>query len=193
MARVPGYDFMVLLTYTPRANSVARGYEDWLRRVDNPFFNATDGVQHYSNWKIAGGAHPQMGTHFDFLGIDGLGSLDEVMNGERLNGFRKEWRRLWGVDPEGTPGVNAQAYLCERIAKTPRPGWGNQALVVPESTANQRLDGFDTWRVRKSLRKTTLGFPEFHVGFASDPAAFADLKRKHAARGAVAGDLVAAP
>ena len=45
-------DTMVFLAYTPRSDNVLRGYEDFLRKVDNPFFNAQPGVAHYSNWKF---------------------------------------------------------------------------------------------------------------------------------------------
>ena len=35
---------MCLLTYTPRADSASRGYDDWLRSIDNPFFNGIPGI-----------------------------------------------------------------------------------------------------------------------------------------------------
>lgn len=30
---------LILLVYTPREDSNARGYEAWLQEIDNPFFN----------------------------------------------------------------------------------------------------------------------------------------------------------
>ena len=87
---------MLLITYALREGSEARGYDDWLRRVDNPFFNAQPGVFHYTNWKLGGGPNPfAPRTHVDFLGMAGEESLDPVLNAPELNRFRNEWRRLW--------------------------------------------------------------------------------------------------
>ena len=43
---------MLVVTYTPRADSASRGYEQWLRDVDNPFFSAQPGIVLYENWKV---------------------------------------------------------------------------------------------------------------------------------------------
>src|SRR5438477_577884 len=47
------FDHAVFLTYTLPEDALARGYENWLRDVDNPFFNAIPGVGRYENWRIA--------------------------------------------------------------------------------------------------------------------------------------------
>ena len=114
------FDFMLLITYSVRADADARGYDDWLRRVDNPFFNKAAGIAHYSNWKVAAGTnHFAPATHFDFLGLDSLESLDQVWNDPELNRFRHEWRKLWGVADVSDPAANSQTYLCTRATRTP--------------------------------------------------------------------------
>ncbi len=53
MSQVIGpYDAMSLITYTPRADSNDRGYEQWLIDVDNPFFNGSPVCVRYTNWKV---------------------------------------------------------------------------------------------------------------------------------------------
>lgn len=75
-------DAMVFLPYTPRADADARGYDDWLREVDNPFFNAVPGIVHYSNWKVVGLAKTAAFSHFDFM----YGCAAAMLAGSR-------WRR----------------------------------------------------------------------------------------------------
>lgn len=158
------YDVMLLITYSVRHDAEARGYDDWLRQVDNPFFNAAGGVAHYSNWKIAGDVNPfAPNTHFDFLAMTGRESLDRVWNDPELNRFRDNWRRLWGVADPSDPAANSQTYLCERISVADMP-WDDHLALVPASVGD-RMTGWDTWRVVSSLRDTTLGFDAFHVRF----------------------------
>ena len=46
---------MILITYNVREGAEADGYEQWLRDIDNPFFNSVPGIRHYTNWKVVEG------------------------------------------------------------------------------------------------------------------------------------------
>jgi hypothetical protein len=186
--RARAFDFMLLVTYTIREGSEERGYDDWLRRVDNPFFNASPGVFHYSNWKVTGGVnHFAPKTHFDFLGMTDMASLDLVWNGPELNRFRHEWRLLWGVADPTDYAANSQAYLCERVA-TATMNAGAHVELIPGAAGETRA-GWDTWRVMRSLRDTRLGFDGFHVRFGAAPSASAGAGEG----GALQGHCIAAP
>ena len=89
---------MVFLVYTPRADSAGRGYEDFLRGVDNPFFNAQPGIQHYSNWKLLEGAARNPGfSHFDFMLLDERAAPQAVFGSQVVQKFTAEWTAQWGA------------------------------------------------------------------------------------------------
>ena len=48
-------DAMIVIVYAIRPDAAPDEYEDWVRRVDGPFFNAAPGIAQYVNWKLAGG------------------------------------------------------------------------------------------------------------------------------------------
>lgn len=89
------YTTMVLLTYTPGSDVESKGYDDWLRQIDNPFFNTIPGIAHYSNWKVLEGADAPF-THFDLLGLDGPDAVDKVWFNADLDTFRDGWVAKWG-------------------------------------------------------------------------------------------------
>ena len=179
---------MLVITYAIRADAQARGYDDWLRRVDNPFFNAAAGMAHYSNWVVAGGSNPfAPNTHFDFVGMDSMASLDQVWNDPELNRFRKEWRRLWGVT-DGDPAASIQTCLCERRHATAME-WSDRLAFLP--AASDAMAGWDTWRAIRTLRGTGIGFDRFHVRFLGAQDEFERLGA--AAGGAVFATCIASP
>lgn len=111
---------MLLLTYTPREDVDLVEYHEWLRRVDNPFFNSRPAVKHYTNWRVV---EHKLGsatfTHFDLLYIEGLDSYDKVFGDQAVEAFAREWVRKWGRIPDPDHPDQAQNYqvlLCERIA-----------------------------------------------------------------------------
>ena len=188
--RTRAYPMMLFVTYSIRDGSEEKGYDTWLRRVDNPFFNAQPGVFHYSNWKIAGGANPfEPRTHFDFLGMTGEESFDPVWNAPEFNRFRNVWRHLWGVAPIADKAGNSQTYLCERTAKAEMP-WGEFSVLLP-APAGETLPGWDTWRVLRNIRGPELPFTAFHVRFVARRAEFEALAAKHDR--AMLATLIAAP
>jgi len=111
---------MVLLTYTPREDVSLAEYHEWLRQVDNPFFNRHPGVKHYTNWRVV---EEKVGvasfTHFDLLFIEDLNGFENVFGDQAIAAFAKEWVKKWGKvpDPERSDqSVNYTAFLCEQIA-----------------------------------------------------------------------------
>ena len=65
---------MVFIAYSVPADAEHRGYSDWLRRIDNPFFNAVQGMGHYANWRLTGPA-PFPWDYFDYMAIARTGDL----------------------------------------------------------------------------------------------------------------------
>ena len=125
---------MCLLTYTPRADSASRGYEDWLRAVDNPFFNAIPGIVRYENWKVH---TPVLNTlpfaYFDLMYIHGREGIDKVWGNQELLEFAREWTRLWGIvpDPDIDQSPNYHVVICEEIAGPIVPRRTEWALFAP--------------------------------------------------------------
>ena len=110
---------MLLLTYRLGDHVDEREYEQWLRDVDNPFFNAVPGVERYANWKVLDEKLGHVAfTHYDLLEIDDLAAWEKVWGNEELQAFAKAWTDRWSVHGSGEryAGVNYQVMLCEEIA-----------------------------------------------------------------------------
>lgn len=110
----------LLLTYTPRRGTILEDYHQWLREVDNPFFNSRPTVHKYVNYRISG---PVQGnenfTHFDILEIEGEGGPNSVLGDEQIAAFARDWVRKWGAvpDPDHSDQVtNYRVSLCETVA-----------------------------------------------------------------------------
>ena len=111
-------DTMFFLTYTPRADAGALGYEDWLRAVDNPFFNAVPGIVRYENWKIhANKSGVQSFTYFDLMYIEGEAAIEKIWGNPAVAAFVEEWSEQWGRDPRAVDQqVNYHIVLCKELA-----------------------------------------------------------------------------
>ena len=179
------YYTVVLLTYTTNAGIEARAYDQWLREVDNPFFNRIPGIAHYSNWKIVdhdGGPIPF--THFDLLGLTDWDSVESVWFNTELDAFRDGWVEKWGYGPGGMPApVNCHGYLARRQG-TGKLLFRDNVLVAAGPSA---VDD-NTWRIEEALRMHwavgrapakepwrrplendgSLGFDAFRLEFSSD-------------------------
>lgn len=181
---------MIIIIYAIRPDAVAREYEDWLRRVDCPFFNAAPGVAQYVNWKVVGGRnlfapHP----YFDFLVMDGIESFDAVWLDPKLNAFRRKWRELWGATAVHDDAY-APTYLCRRVVRAEMAWTGNVAMLP--CGVDDRLAGCDTWRIERPLRGPPAPpFAAFHFRYLSDADEFARLAIGPDA--AVLGRSIAAP
>lgn len=169
---------MVLLPYTPRPDADARGYDDWLREVDNPFFNAVPGIVHYSNWKVSG---PVAGfSHFDFMFLD-PSLADGVWSNPAVVDFAAGWTRQWGTAPDAADlSVNYHSYLMRHV--TGRGDFDRRGVRLGGSASPVTRFGGSVWEVTEAM-----------VG--SSPHAFYEVAFGPATVGgdAVAGTLIAAP
>jgi hypothetical protein len=139
---------VIFIAYTVGADAEPRGYSDWLRRIDNPFFNAIPGVRCYANWRVdtvlSGG--PLAWDYFDFQGLAAEDDLERVWFNADLDGFRREWIRLWGYGRPTPLPVHAHAYLMRPTAPLPEPATGHLRLVAgtgapPAGVPVLRVDG----------------------------------------------------
>ncbi len=139
---------MLQIAYTPREDSNDRGYEEWLREIDMPFFNSVEGVIEYSNWKIVDspvGTCPF--THFDLMFIDPDVGPDKVLGNPTLQEFASGWNDLWGTHPEGTfADSGVEMYRCRVIAEPPVTTRTRHVAFItntPRADAHER--GYDEW------------------------------------------------
>ena len=148
------FDHAVFLTYTLPADAIARGYEPWLREVDNPFFNAIQGVGRYENWRIARQQTPSLGyTHFDFMFVAGEDALRQAWFDPQLDAFRKGWIGKWGYGAAAPAAVNTFAYLMRRVG-APAVRRGDRLVLRGGDVALEPGDGArETWVVERAVRK----------------------------------------
>lgn len=110
---------MLLLTYKLGKQVDHDEYENWLREVDNPFFNQVPGVVRYANWKVVNEMVGNVDfTHYDLLQIEDLDSWEKVWGNAELQAFAQAWTERWsvhGTDPKYV-GINFQVMRCEEIA-----------------------------------------------------------------------------
>lgn len=164
---------MLFLPYTPRADSDERGYDEWLRSVDNPFFNSRPGIQHYSNWKVASGNAGF--THFDILHIKPGFGPDDIWADAPLAAFAADWVRLWGVDPSGDPALNYHCHIAERSG-------GDAGAFAPQIVIDPSATIGESWTFTGSVVGTP-PWPSFGCQFGAGPVDASMLS----------GALIAAP
>jgi hypothetical protein len=136
-------NLMLLIAYTPREDSHQRGYHDWLREVDNPFFNSVEGIVHYTNWKVDRspvGASPF--THFDLLFVDPDVGVERTFGNPEVQAFASGWNDLWGTHPEGTfADSGVHVYSCSPIAEPPEVERSENILLLPYTPRPDARDG----------------------------------------------------
>ena len=100
---------MLLLTYNLGDHVDHQEYEQWLREVDNPFFNKVPGVKRYANWKVLG---EKLGTvaftHYDLLELDDLDAWERGLRESKATEICPGWTKRWsahGTDEQYT-GLN---------------------------------------------------------------------------------------
>ncbi len=180
----PDCGWMVLLPYTPRADSAARGYEGWLREVDNPFFNGVGGIAHYANWAVARTLAGEPGfTHFDLMRFRTEADIDRAWSDSSLLAFAAGWVAQWGVDPEAAdPAVNYHAHVARRVSGTPGDDPAPHFLAF-DPVATDACD--ELWEIARPI----VGVPRFQrFAIRRGPAPSADL-----APVILEGRLIAAP
>ena len=175
-------DQMVFLPYVPRADSDARGYDDWLRAVDAPFFNSVPGILHYSNWKVT---NPPAGhfTHFDFMYLDPV-LADSVWTNQDVIAFAAEWTEKWGIDPKAADlSVNYNSYKLR--LRSGQGAFDPSAVRIAGSTSDAGRFGGAVWEVEAPMVGTSATpFYEFAFGAAAGSTGPAD---------SLTGTLIAAP
>lgn len=105
---------VLFIVYRTAPDALARGYEPWLRDIDNPFFNAIPGIWHYANWKVDGDADQALFSHFDFLGLERDGDLERVWFNPDLDAFRRGWVAKWGYGPS-PKALHRYTYGARRV------------------------------------------------------------------------------
>jgi hypothetical protein len=109
---------LLLLGYDVR-EGVDRGeYEQWLRDVDCPFWNARPGVARYENWKVAEEKVGKLGfPYFDLIWLEDGASFESVFGQPEVQEFAAGWVQRWGLEPEATdPSRNFKLGTAEVVA-----------------------------------------------------------------------------
>lgn len=136
-------DHLILLTYTPRADVDERGYDDWVRDVDNPFWMGVPGIVHYTSWKIA---RPLVGevpfTHLDLMFVDGPDGFERVFGRQDAIEFAREWCDLWGATPDADDLAASNAEMRLFGPGGPEPGdWRRTDTLVASFLTPRVADG----------------------------------------------------
>jgi hypothetical protein len=180
-------DTMFLLPYTPRADADARGYDEWIQSIDNPFFNSVDGISHYSNWKVRDvlvGSVPF--THFDFMFVDRERQA-KIWSNEAVAAFANGWTEKWGVDP-GNADLSVNYHVYKLAHREGPVVFDREHVLVVFEPASPRGADASSWSVEESV----LG----KCPCASVEILFGDAARARDLNGALAaftGELIAAP
>lgn len=111
-------ELMFVLTYTPRADAAAQGYDDWLRAVDNPFFNAQPGIVRYENWKVHANKNGVASfTYLDLMYIEGEQVVEQIWGNPAIADFAQQWTDKWGRVPQAVDQqVNYHIVQCTELA-----------------------------------------------------------------------------
>jgi hypothetical protein len=151
LRRLGDAEWCIFIVYTLPETAEARGYEPWLREVDNPFFNAIPGVHHYANWKLVPPPSGLGWTHCDFQALTSEEELERVWFHPELDRFRSGWIAKWGyATAEPTPAIGS-AYLMRRLrdsgAAPSATGRLSGGVGVPPGAADLE------WRIERVLHK----------------------------------------
>ena len=191
-AFAPDFDAALILTYSPREGAKDAGYEDWLRCVDNPFFNGVPGIVRYTNWKIIERTGDIPYGYFDVLGLQDAASFEAVWLSDEVRAFTAGWRDKWGADPGTDSAINSHVYLCRRISGAAHERSGH-ALFAPGATGAEAGEGFQEWRIERSV-KGDLRFQRLALKYVAGEDAFSSWREKSAAWSTAAlGRCIAAP
>lgn len=108
---------LILITYNVRDGVDTDEYEQWLRDVDNPFFNSQPGIIRYANWKVC---DAKVGTvPFRFFDLIEIPDLDAwtVFQGDAVQEFAGAWLARWSEHgADAAPETNFQLVTCEEVA-----------------------------------------------------------------------------
>jgi len=153
---------VIFIVYCLPKDAEGRGYADWLRRVDMPFFNAIPGVHHYANWRVDEVLRgtPPIWDWFDFQGLSSGDVLEPVWFNPDLDEFRTNWVKLWGYGHAEPPPVLRHAYLMRALTRRPAEAPWSRALLAGGQgnppDLSQRPHGF-IWQIHTTLHKHFTG------------------------------------
>ena len=188
---------LLLLMYIPREDSAQRHYEDWLRDVDNPFFNNVPGIAHYTNWKVTSAADCAIPyTHFDLMFLEETATLEEVWGNPDVEAFAQGWTDDWGRYPDARP---EDLYLNYEVYRCTAPKGVRQVPITPTALMVAKAPIPDAPnRLASQVLEPVLGTPRF-THFALETLintgdfAATSATRPDGAYGCVLGEIVAAP
>ena len=115
----------LFLPYPPREDAAERGYDEYLREVDNPFFNSADVPELISdaNWrKVSNAVGDEWWTDFDLMFIDGPAAAEGLFANPKAAEFMAGFIKAWCRHPEGTAADNFSGVIGELVAA---PGHGD--------------------------------------------------------------------
>ncbi|MDX2224767.1 MAG: hypothetical protein SFV21_18585 [Rhodospirillaceae bacterium] len=186
---------LLLLVYTPREDSNQRGYEDWLRTIDNPFFNGVPGIRHYSNWKVmspADCAFPY--THFDLMFLADAAAKDRVWSNPEVMTFAQGWTEKWGRYPRATPEtmhMNYSVFLCSTVAGDQRMA-GRNLTIMPAKGPIAAPPGDQVYEIAEPVLGD-VRFTHFALRYLPDGRAVDAATRPAGCYAAAQASLIAAP
>ena len=129
---------MFVLTYTPRADAAAHGYEDWLRAVDNPFFNAQPRIVRYENWKVHSNKNGVASFQYlDLMYLEDEATIEKLTASKDFQAFAQGWSEQWGRVPQAIDQqVNYHILFCEELAGQRTAERSEWAIFLPYKRAD---------------------------------------------------------
>lgn len=160
---------MIVLTYVIRGGSDKRGYNPWLRQIDNPFFNSVPSIDRYENWKLVSNEGVTW-THFDLLHPAKGVAPQEVFQDPVVTEFAANWSRLWGVNPDTQEqSVNYQIHILERVRQGQKLRGGLLAMVFNPDIEKLPTQA-EVWRAKSMV----VGDNQLGAAIALLPLTFAN-------------------
>jgi hypothetical protein len=177
---------MFLLPYIPRGDSDARGYDQWIRDIDNPFFNSVDGIELYINWKVGKVLKGALDfTHLDFMYVD-PDKEAQIWSNPDVAAFAAGWNEKWGRDPNNADlSVNYHVYRLEQDAGA--EGFNPSLTTVILDPAGPPAAGASRWKVAQAVLGKNACTTVDVIHGAADPAVYEN------AAAAFTCELIAAP
>lgn len=109
---------LLLIEYDVHPDVDRDEYEQWLRDVDNPFFNSQPGILRYENWKVLDARIGTLGhRYFDLVEVEGPDEGWEAFAAEAVQEFSNAWIARWSVaGPDAPLEANFRLLSCVRVA-----------------------------------------------------------------------------